>query len=261
MNTRLLTVSKTKSAVSPTPRISFFGDWLSDIGFVPGALVQVVPVPGGVDFRLCDENIGRYSELFSRTREMGGTLRRVYLGEAKSHHGPAFVAAGSYIYTGGLAMGDTLIAGYDFGIIKARKVDTQGLGFENLRIVAVSHLSRKHSQGPIPKIRICGYWLADIGFGIGAFATASAGPGVVELSLAGADKGYSAVMKYVRGRGMKIVQVGKDPHDRGEPRPYIFISGSSISKAGFETGDTLVCSYGQGLIKFQALDFKKLGFC
>ena len=260
-NNYFLTVSRTNGKKKPRPRLSFSGEWLYDIGFLPGALVQVIPVPGGVDFLLCDENIASYSGLFNATRNVGGNLVRAYLVNDSAHKGAAFVASGQYILRGGLAIGDPLIVNYDYGVIRVRKIGSEKIGFENIRIVTTSHVRRKYTDESIPKIHISGHWLNDIGFTIGSVATADSGPGFISLALQGPDTEYRAFMKYVRRQGLKIVQVRKEPHNRGEARPCIGITGSCVDRAGFRPGDTLACSYENGAIKFQTLDFEKLGFC
>ena len=94
----------------------------------------------------------------------------------------------------------------------------------------------------------------DIGFTINSIATAEAKPSNITLTLQEEGE-YNALMKYVRGRQMKIIQVYKEPHNRGEPRPCIGISGSCLDKAGFSVGDMLAASYEQGIINIQKLDF------
>lgn len=262
MKTYLISVSRTESAKNPRPRISFSGGWLYDIGFHPNVLVQVLPAPGGFDFRLCDENIDSYRDLFDSTRAIGGSLTRAFLSNDKGHKpSPTFVVSGQYICSGGLALGDPLIAGYEHGVIRVRKIDPKKLGFENVRIVKASHIRRKYTDEEIPKIFLGGHWMNDIGFKIGAIATACTEPGAITLELQGPDTDYRAFMKYVRGRALKIVQIRKESHNRGEPRPCIGLTGSTVDKAGFGPGDTLAASFEYGTIKFQTLDFEKLGFC
>jgi len=253
-------VSCTGGAAKFRPRLSFSGDWLSAIGFIPGALVQALPEPDGMVFNLCNESIGAYSDLFQSTQALGGGLVRVYMSNGKTHNKPTFVTSGQYIYNGGLKKGDTLIVKYDYGVIRVRKVDPSKLGFENLKIIITSHIKQKYINDSIPKVRLCGYWLNDIGFQIGTIATAESAPGVITLKLQSSNTEYSALMKYARRRKRKIIQVYKEPHNRGEPRPCIGITGSCIDNAGFQSGDTLAASYENGVIKLQTLDFEKLGF-
>jgi len=260
MNTRLFTVTRIQRAGEIRPRITFFGDWLREIGFVPGALVQVLPEPEGLAFHLYDNNCNRYSDLFQSTKEKGGNLIRVGFSTTEGKQGATFVTSGQYIHKGGLEVGDSMIATYEHGMIRARKIDPRKLGFEHVRIMDVSHIRRKYTQEPIPKVRICGCWLSEIGFRVGAEATAQSEPGAITLRLQDEHIEYDAMMKYARKHKQKIVQIAKEPHNRGEPRPCIFISGSPVEKAGFQIGETLAVSYEHGVIKLQTLDFGKLGF-
>ena len=261
MSRYFLSVSRTARAVHPRPCLHFAGDWLNDMGFVPGALVQALPESDGMIFNLCNENIGLHSDLFHATRSQNGGLVRVGVKNVRGHKVPTFVTSGKYIYNGGLAMGDVLIAKYVPGMIRVRKIDPHKLGFEHVRITAVSTATVKYTDAPVPKIRFCGDWLNDIGFAIDTIATAASEPGTITLELQDANTEYNALMKYLRGRKMKIVQVSKETHNRGgQPQPCIGITGSCVEKAGFEPGEMLVTAYEQGKIKIQRLDFEKLGF-
>jgi len=260
-NTYLLSVSCTGGETRLRPRLHFAGDWLNAIGFIPGALVQVLPEPNGMVFNLCNDNIGTYSDLFHATRNQGGGLVRVSVKNERDHKVTTFVTSGQYIYSGGLAMGDALVARYDPGTIRVRKLDPHQLGYENIRLTAVSSVSFKYADAPAPKVRLCGDWLNDIGFSIKAIATAESEPGVITLKLQPADTEYNALMKFVRGHKMKIVQVSKGSHiKRDGVRPYIGIAGTCVDRAGFEPEEMLAVSYEPGTIKLQRLDFKKLGF-
>jgi len=99
------------------PVIALSPPWLSDMGFVPGALVQVLPKAGELFFILCDENIRKYSELLRTTEERKGTLITVdcciteILMELK----------GDCIRNAGLNIGDHLVAIYEYGLIRVRR--------------------------------------------------------------------------------------------------------------------------------------------
>ena len=260
MSTRLLTVHKSGRAATPRPRISFFGDWLGDIGFVPNALVQAIPMQGGVDFTLCDENASTYSDLFFKARAMGGSLVRAYRSNTKGQKGTTFVASGHYIYIGGLAIGDSFIAKYDYGVIRVRKVNAGKLGFENAKAIVTTQIKDKYLDEPVPKVRICGDWLGDIGFTAGTLAIASSEQGVICLDAKNANTEYSALVKCARRRGLSIFQVYNATHNRKNPCPCIDITGSFVDRAGFRAGDMLVASYRTGAIKVQRLELEKLGF-
>ena len=261
MNTHiyLLSVSKTGGAARLRPRLCFQGDWLVEMGFVGGALVQALPEPDGIVFNLCNENIRSYSDLSNATQALGGGLIQVYVADAKDYKGVTFVTSGQYIHSAGLAMGDALIAKYDYGVIRVRKIDPRKLGCENVKVITTTYIKKKYTKDLIPKVRLCGYWLGDIGFEIGTIATAESAPGVMTFTLQKDIGEYSAFQKYVRGNKMKIIQVYKEPHSRTTPIPSIGITGSCVDRAGFEIGDTLAAAYENGVIKLQKLDFDKLG--
>ena len=262
MSIHLLTVSHCGYSTNSRPRIFFRGSWLDEIGFIPGALVQVLPEPDGLVFNLFNENIRSYSDLYNSTKEKGGNLIHVCHTDDKQYKEPTFLSSGKYITGSGLALGDMLIAKYGYGIIRVRKIDPHKLGCKNVRIITTTCISRKYSADPIPQVRMSGDWLNDIGFTVNSVATVESEPGVMTLALKDEDTGeYKAFMKYLRGNKMKLVQTSKDTHNRWEkPRPCIGITGSIVERAEFKTGDMLAASYDYGVIKLQKLDFEKLGF-
>ena len=253
---QLLTVGR----CGPSPRIVFCGPWLTESGFVPGALVQALPEPGGMVFNLFDDNIISYSGLFNATKEMGGHLLHVSLPDRKNYREPTFSTRGQYLSRCGLSPGDMLIAKYGFGVIRVRKTDLRKPGFDDVAIVTTTSIRRGGAL--IPQVRLSGGWLSGAGFTIHSVATAAAAPGVITLTLQETGAcGYSALMKYVRGNGMKIVQAAKEHHNRGDtPTPCIVMTGSLLDTAGFCRGDMLAAAYGYGVIKLQKPDVDKLGF-
>ena len=104
-----------------SPIIVFCPPWLPDMGFTLGALVQVLPEAGGMSFTLCDENIQKYSELLLTTEEKKGTLVTV----DRCRTGVRIEIEGRYIRNAGLDIGDTLVALYDYGLIRVRKMSKQ----------------------------------------------------------------------------------------------------------------------------------------
>jgi len=96
--------------------------WLPDMGFTPGALVQVLPEAGGLFFILCDENIRKYSELLQATEEKKGMLITV---DCCSRSGILMELDGYCIRNAGLDVGDHLIVQYEYGLIRVRKMSEQ----------------------------------------------------------------------------------------------------------------------------------------
>ena len=121
MNIHLLTVTNKGRASRPCPGICFRGKWLSETGFISGALVQAVAGPGRMTFTLCDEIIGSYSELEATVRELGGKLIRVSYTYGKKDPYPYLAISGQYLKDAGLNFGDHLIAYYSPGFIQIRK--------------------------------------------------------------------------------------------------------------------------------------------
>ena len=95
--------------------------WLPNMGFTPGALVQVLPEAEGLFFVLCDENIRKYSELLQATEEKKGTLITV----DSCRTGIRMEIDGYCIRNAGLDVGDQLIVQYEYGLIRVRKLSDQ----------------------------------------------------------------------------------------------------------------------------------------
>jgi hypothetical protein len=99
------------------PRIDFTAEWLEDMGFVHGALVQFLPEPYGATFILCNENIAKYSKLYHSTKSKGGILTLVH-----GNRGLNISVSGTHVKTSGLAYGDKLIVSREYGFIQMRKL-------------------------------------------------------------------------------------------------------------------------------------------
>jgi len=118
MNICAMSVSRKGTGDFARPTIVFHPLWLSDMGFTPGALVQVLPEAGGLFFILCSENIQKYSDLLQAAEEKKGTLITVGCSgnvvwlEIEVH----------YIRNAGLDIDDPLFVRYEYGLIRIRKL-------------------------------------------------------------------------------------------------------------------------------------------
>jgi len=110
------------------PAIALCPPWLPDMGFTPGALVQVLPEAGGLFFILCDENIRKYSELLQATEEKNGELITV---DYCYRTGIRMEIDGYCIRAAGLYVGDSLAVQYEYGLIRVRKLPEQLGPLEN----------------------------------------------------------------------------------------------------------------------------------
>ena len=118
MNTYTLSVLRAGIGRSYRPLISFSAPWLPEMGFTPGALVQVLPESGGILFILCDDIPAKYSELLRATEEKKGTLITV---DDCCVTGIRIEIDGYCIRNAGLDVGDHLVAQYEYGLIRVRR--------------------------------------------------------------------------------------------------------------------------------------------
>ena len=118
----LLSTSGARIGNFSSQRIALYPPWLPDMGFTPGALVQVLPEAGGLFFILCDENIRRYSDLLHVTEEKKGELITV---DCSRRSGILMEIDGYCISNAGLNDGDRLIVQYEYGLIRVRKLPEQ----------------------------------------------------------------------------------------------------------------------------------------
>ena len=101
-----------------SPVIMICYPWLPDMGFTPGALVQVLPEAEGLSFILYDKKIWKYSELLQATEEKKGMLITV---DCCGRSGILMELDGYCIRNAGLDIDDLLIVQYEYGFIRVRK--------------------------------------------------------------------------------------------------------------------------------------------
>lgn len=244
---QIVSVQRNGRADNSRPRIQFTGNWLSEIGFVNGALVQSMPEPGGFVFNLCNENISNYSDLFNETREKGGTLIRVYINNDNKQAG--FVTTGRHISKSGLEVGDALVAKCEQGCIRVRKVSG------NIRLIYVARAKNERTGVLMPKVFMIGDWLNDLGFTSDTLMTVASEPGCITFTAHDKAIIYSEVVKYARQNKMQLVQVSTK-----DGSPLISVQGSCASHADFSIGEIFVVEYEHGSIKLQKLDPQRFGF-
>jgi len=231
INIKLLSVS---NGAKSNIRICLYGQWLPDMGFIPGALVRAVPEPGGVTFTLCGGSF---------PQNHGGKFIQVPSTNGRKVKCPVLATTGKYLCETGLSHGEPLIASYSPGFIRIRRCPVMAKAV----IMTDNH------------IRLVGSWLAESGFHPDTVALASPGPGRIVVNRHGealaAPPDYAGLVRFARQNKMKIVQFshyGK--------APCVSISGLCVDKAGFSPGDALIAHYGHDQIVIQKLDFAELGF-
>ena len=229
------------------PGICITAAWIPDMGFIPGALVQALPEPdGGLVFILCDENIRRYSELDAATQVRGGKLIQANNAVARQKERPALITSGQILYDAGFSIGDTLIARYEYGLIRLWKLPGT---------VKVIHTKSVVKSGkPVLQLTLAGEWLSKLGYMPDALFTAFGEKGCITFKLQDeAIEKYSDLVRFARKNKMKLLQVRTVPV-RGKRMPRIDITGACLHDVGVSAGDPLLAFCNYGLIKLQTLD-------
>ena len=245
---QLISIQRNGRAESTRPRILFCGDWLTQMGFINGALVQALPEPKGFVFHLCNENV-HYSELFTQTKEKGGTLIRVHSSNKRTGAKTTLVTTGYHIYRYGLCMGDSLVAKCEYGCIRLRKIS------DSMRLIHVAKDKKERTGEYEPKIWICGEWMHDIGFTPDTLVTVAMESNLITLTAQNEAIVYRDVVHFVRKHHMRLAQVATR-----DGVPLINVKGSCATRAGFALGDMFAVTYEYGRIKLQKPDLQALGF-
>jgi len=249
-----LVVHRSGLAANSRPRIQIVGDWLTELGFANGVLVQTLPEREGIVFNLCDKNIN-YSELYNETTEKGGTLNRAYIAKTRTLKGLTFVTTGQVIYKGGLKFGDALLAKCEYGRIRARKVSG------NVRLINIAKTQDDYTKKAMPMVFLLGDWLNDIGFSPDTLVTAKPEPNCITFTAHDKAIIYSELVRLARKEKMRLIQVSTRYCSAEAPEvPLISVTGSCVERAGFVLGDIFSAEYEYGVIKLQKLDPQRFGF-
>ena len=253
MNIQTASIHRSGRAADSRPRLQFCGDWLTEIGFVNGALVQTLPEPNGLALKLCNENILSYSELVRLTREQGGALNKAYIANDRCRRSPTLVTTGKHLLCGGLKVGDSLIAKYEYGLIRVRRLD------ENVRIISAAKYKDPKTGEYRPRVFIWGDWLNDIGFTPDTLMTVASEPGLITFTAYKDPVIYNEIVRHARANKMQLVQVS---YKTGQltNATIINLQGARIENAGFGIDDIFYLKYEYGVIKLQKLDPGECGF-
>ena len=251
MKAQFLTLTATRGPSRPRPRLDFGGLQLRDAGFIPGALVQALPQPGGLAFYLRNQITGTYSDLWRLTNQLGGKLMQVtQSGDPQQY--PRLYTTDPFLTQTALSIGDPLIAVIEPELIRIQKLPP------NLKPIPAAAPIKNRAGMEVPKVRICGLWLNDYGFGINAMVTAHPEPGRITFTVR-KDDNYRDTVRFAYKNNLKLLQIRQESHNRGQPVPVISVTGSCVNKAQFDPEDLFLASCSPGEITLQRLDFDKLG--
>jgi len=251
-NIQLFSVSSVNRAGNIT-QLSLQFSWLSRMGFTRGSLVKAVPDSDGMKFILCNDNIASYRELLHETEKQGGKLLIVgQSNKGKETYSTINLVFGQKIKTGVWTHGNPLIAAYEHGIIKVKK-----LPIAKYNTITSAYDNRLDKS--FTALKLQSDWLTDFGFVSGALAIATAGQERITIKLwDGGTEKYNEAVKLARANGSKLFQVGAMSHRF--KTPLICITGAFVEKSGFNTGEIFSIEATHGTLQLQKLALVGLGF-
>lgn len=237
MNYHLLSVQRTGVSENAYPKIQISGEWLTEMGFVAGSLVQAFPEPDGFVFKLFNENT---------EKEQDGSYIKVF---DNGDDGTFFVTTGKYIYSTGLKMGDALVAKYEYGCVRVRKVSG------NVRLIPVAKITNANTGESKPYVLMSGAWLNKIGFTPDTLVTMAAEPNRITLTAHDKEIIYRDIARHARLNKMRLFQI----QTKGK-YPLIKVTSSVVERSGFGLGDIFAAEYEHGSIRLQKFDPQRFGF-
>ena len=219
-------------------RIHIRSPWIDSMGFVPGTLVRVVSRQDGFTLAI-------HNESSAMEKVEGSKFIRVGLEKKKLK---PCCQMGVYLTrefsVEGLVAGDFLAAGYDYGIIEARKLPSA----REYVVIASKNYSAY--------LRLNGDWLSDIGFIPDSVVTVSLTQGSITLKVWNdSTMAYSELVKLARQNKYQIIQVRKNQHIT-----RLDLTGHLLNSAGFNEGDISGIHYDYGMIRLFQPDLQRIGF-
>lgn len=125
-----------------------------------------------------------------------------------------------------------------------------------IMVVGSAKTSSEHKRRP--RIRISGFWLADIGFAPGTLVSGSSEQGKLVFEAHGLGiETYQKIVKDVLKSGSKLLQVKNELHNK-KRTPHFEVKGAWLEACGFSIGQVIAVQYEYGKITVHVLDIKKL---
>jgi len=213
-------------------KVNIRSPWLADLGFSHGSAVTAVPQQDGFTLTL------------KNTVNENGKLIHVGLGgDAKNKPALSLNFANNFSTTG-LSGGDFLAAGYEYGVITARKLPDA----QKYYVVG----ARNHGAF----LRLNGAWLSNAEFLPDSIAIVAVDRDCIILQLWNdTASSYGEIVKFARMHKCQILQVQKNQHII-----FIDLDAHILHRAGFEPGCLSGVHYDCGIIKLFKPDLRKLGF-
>ena len=211
-------------------KIKICSPWLAELGFIPGTAVFASPEQDGFTLSLQS-----YSN---------GNGKFIHVGLEKTDKPALSLNFANNFATTGLTGGDFLAAGYQYGLITARKIPDA----QKCYIVG----SRSHC----PFLRLYGDWLSDLGFLFDSIVTAAISRDLIILRLWDDPAAtYDDIVKFARLNKLQVLQTRKN-----QLITFIDLDSHILDRAGLESGDICGICHKHGAITLFKPDLQKLGF-
>ena len=128
----------------------------------------------------------------------------------------------------------------------------------NTKILIVG--SQKGKTRRVPKIRLAGLWLNDIGFEPQSLASVQYEHKSITIELQGTGlDACKSLISQVRATNSGLLHI-TGQYDNEKTIPSIDVSGLRLETLGFKIGSTIVIRFEYGSITIKLLELDKLGF-
>lgn len=126
------------------------------------------------------------------------------------------------------------------------------------KIMVVGSCKTTNENKRRPRIRISGFWLADIGFAPDTLVSCSSEQGKLVFEAQGFGmETYLKVAKEVLKSGSRLLQVKNELHNK-KRTPHFEVKGEWLKQSGFPIGQVIAVQWEYGRIVVRALDIEKL---
>lgn len=121
--------------------------------------------------------------------------------------------------------------------------------------VIVIGSSKGQTPSRIPRIRLGGYWLNEIGFGFNTVVSVKYEDGnlVLQRHESGKEAYFHLADLGFRKRSC-MLRVGRETID--SPKPHFTVKGYWLEEFGFNIGSVVIVRYEYGIIRMQVLDIR-----
>lgn len=249
MEVRLMMV--TTSQEKRQARILITGSWLDRFGFLPEMLVTVFYQDGVLTMEAFGIGLDSYRHIVGQVRKQRGQLlqvRHVYDWSCKKTESHLELE-GTWLEKQGFCVGDILLAQFNQGTIRMKRLQLQALGFDSQPDVSYRTMRVQDNGRNTPQIALNGEYLSNYGFFAGQTASVTYEPDGITFQPVD-----ESLITRNHGQPAKINILSK----RNAPR--LCLNGAWLRKLGYEPGDFLILQCQPGQLRIRLLEHHHLHF-